>query len=122
MMIKYTKPKKLGNVSFSPSELHTRFFNTRGSESGMSTYFKTAKYAGNTGSYNGRVVPTWQLPRGERLKNEHNPINISLVNRSDSFIPVEDGKFIFDSPEKAGKLATLHFTQHTPVTSHGGGD
>ena len=122
MMIKYTKPKKLGNVSFSPSESHTRFFNTRGSESGMSTYFKTAKYAGNTGSYNGRTVPSWQLPKSERFKNEHNPINISLVNRSDSFIPVEDGKFIFDSPEKAGKLATLHFTQHTPVTSHGGGD
>ena len=66
MMIKYTKPKKLGNISFSPSESHTRFFNTRGSESGMNTYFKTAKYAGNTGSYNGRVVPSWQLPRGER--------------------------------------------------------
>lgn len=122
MIIDYTKPKNLGSVSFSPSELHTRFFNTRGSESGMNTYFKTAKYAGNTGSYNGRTVPSWQLPKADRFINEHNPINISLVNRSDSFIPVEDGKFIFDSPEKAGKLATLHFTQHTPVTAHGSGD
>ena len=58
MIIDYTKPKNLGSVSFSPSELHTRFFNTRGSESGMNTYFKTAKYAGNTGSYNGRTVPS----------------------------------------------------------------
>lgn len=58
MMIKYTKPRKLGNVSFSPSKSHTRFFNTRGSESGMNTYFKTAKYAGNTGLYNGKTVPS----------------------------------------------------------------
>lgn len=58
MMIKYTKPRKLGNVSFSPSESHLKIFNTRGPESGMNTYFKTAKYAGNVGNYNGRVVPS----------------------------------------------------------------
>ena len=66
MMIKYTKPGKLGNVSFNPSKSHLKIFNNRSPESGMSTYFKTAKYAGNTGAYNGRTVPSWQLPRGER--------------------------------------------------------
>ena len=57
MMIKYTKPRKLGNVSFNPSESHTRFFNTRGSESGMNTYFKAATYAGTPGTYAGKTVP-----------------------------------------------------------------
>lgn len=58
MMIKYTKPMKLGNVSFHPSESHIKIFNNRSTESGMNAYFKTAKYAGNTGIYNGRTVPS----------------------------------------------------------------
>lgn len=76
MMIDYTKPGKLGNVSFSPSESYTRFFNTRGAEAGMSTYFKTAKYAGNTDLYNGRTVPTWQLPRGERMQRTNTVLEL----------------------------------------------
>lgn len=76
MMIKYTKPMKLGNVSFNPSESHIKIFNNRGSESGMSTYFKTAKYAGNTGSYNGRTVPAWQLPRGERMQKTNTVLEL----------------------------------------------
>lgn len=60
-----------------------------------STYFKDATYAGTPGTYNGKEVPTWQLPKGQRFPNTHNPIQISLVNRSNSAIPVKDGKFIF---------------------------
>lgn len=37
-----------------------------------STYFKGAAYAGTPGTYAGKEVPTWQLPKGQR-NQPHNP-------------------------------------------------
>lgn len=63
------------------------------------------------------------IPKGERNQPApKNPIQVTLVNRGDEYVPVEDGMFTFESPEKAKKLASIHFTQHTPVTAHGGGN
>lgn len=63
------------------------------------------------------------IPKVERnLQIPKNPIPVTLVNRTDSYIPIEDGMFVFESPEKAKRLSTIHFSQSMPVTAHGYGN
>ena len=52
-----------GPEPITPVKTSYRFFER------PSTYFKDATYAGIPGTYAGKEVPTWQLPRGQR--NQH---------------------------------------------------
>ena len=88
-----------------------------------STYFKDAKYPVSSKSYNGKEVPAWQLPKGERYNSRtSNPIPITLINRTDSPFIVKNGNFVLENPENARRLSTVHFTHQEPVTPHMGGN
>jgi hypothetical protein len=61
-------------------------------------------------------------PRGER--NQPAPrhhIPISLINRSNSYLPIEGDSFALESPEVSKRLASVHFTINEPVTGNSGG-
>ena len=84
-----------------------------------------------TYNYDSRVMPLSRpiseaeilgIPKGERnLVQPKNPIKISLINRSNGYLPIEGENFTLESPDKAERLATVHFTMNQPVTAHGGG-
>ena len=69
VLYQYSKPSDIIEEAIPTKQL---IYNNRGPESGMNTYFKTAKYARDTGSYNGKTIPGWQLPRGERMQKSSN--------------------------------------------------
>ena len=64
------------------------------------------------------------VPRGERNIRQHGSpkapyYDYSLLNRSyEPWIINEKGQFVFDSPDKAKKLSTIHFSLNEPVRSH----
>ena len=64
------------------------------------------------------------VTKGERNNRQHGQTqapyyDYSLINKHyEPWTVNEKGQFVFGSPEKAGKLGTLHFTFNEPVMSH----
>ena len=85
----------------------------------------------HTYHYDPRVMPMSKpisaaekagIPKGVRNQSEpRHPIPVSLINRSDGYLPIEGNSFVLASPEQSRHLASVHFTMNQPVTGHGGG-
>lgn len=75
-----------------------------------STYFKDATYAGTPGTYAGKEVPTWQLPKGQRNQS-HNPTateRIYSVLGRDPNIPTEGVRDFTTSSFTENQLQSLY--------------
>ena len=86
-----------------------------------STYFKDATYAGTPGTYAGKEVPTWQLPKGQR-NQPHNPTATervySILGR-DSGIKTEgiDISNLADIPQNRTLLSMRNFLKQHGVNT-----
>lgn len=75
-----------------------------------STYFKGASYAGTPGTYVGKEVPTWQLPKGQR-NQPYNPTateRIYSVLGRDPNVPTEGVRDFTTSPIAENQLQSLY--------------
>ena len=86
----------------------------------------------STVHYDPRVVPLSRpiskdeikgISKGERNQPApKNPIKISLINRSNTYLPIEGEDFVLQSPEISKNLPSVHFTINEPVTGNNGGN
>lgn len=80
-----------------------------------STYFKDAKYPTSSKSYNGKEVPAWQLPKGERnqpVKPEYK--DLRFIRNLDGLPDMENG-IVLASPKKQ---LLANFTTDVPFRLH----